>query len=173
MGLMHFREVNPVWNLSVALCHSVWGKYMQDHLCLPKYSLDFFTNIRDHFDHESFHYNLICNLFTLTNIVNTTQKAEIFQARFKYLKTRMKSKIKSLPMVSGIMGAGLASVLCSSILTLSSLRTFSDLSPFSVSDLLFNFSHFNLQPFLQLGFLPFLLVCTSTQRFVPSSLSPA
>ena len=58
-------------------------------------------------------------------------------ARFKYLKTRMKSKIKSLPMVSGIMGAGLVSVLCSSILTLSFLRPFSvsNLSPFSASDL--------------------------------------
>ena len=52
-------------------------------------------------------------------------------ARFKYLKTRMKSKIKSLPMVSGIMGAGLVSVLCSSILTLSFLSPFSQ-SPISV-----------------------------------------
>ena len=73
----------------------------------------------------------------------------------------MKSQIKSLPMVSGIMGAGLASVLCSSILTLSSLRTFSDLSPFSVSDLLSLLPL--LPPFLKLGFLPFLVVSTSTQ----------
>ena len=82
-------------------------------------------------------------------------------ARFKYLKTRMKSKIKSLPMVSGIMGAGLASVLCSSILTLSFLSPFSQ-SPISVhsqpqisvSDLLFNF-HLQPSTFSSTWFSPF------------------
>ena len=77
------------------------------------------------------------------------------------------------------MGAGLASVLCSSILTsLPSLRPFSDsdltlsnLSPFSVSDFPFNFSHchffFNSVPSLSTWF--------SLQHngcFVPSSLFP-
>ena len=82
-------------------------------------------------------------------------------------------------MVSGIMGAGLASVLCSSILTsLPSLRPFSDsdltlsnLSTFSVSDLLFNFSHCHLF-FDSVSSLSTWFSLQHNGCFVPSSLFP-
>ena len=81
-GVDALRRSESCVDLSaVALCNCLGKVYMQGHLCLPQYS----SNFRDHFDHESFHYNLICNLFTLTSIVNKTQKAEIFHLAFGLL----------------------------------------------------------------------------------------